>query len=146
MLLTARAVFVPAFRFRESGFEIESEMLVDAALARLRVKEVDICVRYDVDCSTANPVRHGLRVLVKVLHDMEWHRPLYYFTIPGIIFGMTGLVMGLVFLRDFYQGQALHFGPTLLMIMLALVGTFMTFTGIILHSMSRFIWEYRMND
>lgn len=137
---------IPAFRFRESGFEIESEMLVDAALAKLRVKEVDICVRYDVDCSTANPVRHGLRVLVKVLHDMEWHRPLYYFTIPGIVFGMTGLVMGLTFLRDFYQGYALHFGPTLLMIMLTLVGTFMTFTGIILHSMSSFIREARMKD
>ena len=28
---------IPAFWFRETGFEIESEMLVDAALAKLRV-------------------------------------------------------------------------------------------------------------
>jgi len=135
---------VPVFRFRESGFEIESEMLVDAALAKLRVKEVEIGVRYDVDCSTEHPVSHGVRVLVKVLHDIELNRPLYYFTVPGMVIGGIGTFMGLSFLRTFYLGGSLAFGPTLLMIMLFMVGTFMSFTGIILHSMSRLINESRM--
>ncbi len=134
---------VPAFRFRESGFEIESEMLVDAALAKLRVKEVEIGVRYDVDCSTEHPVSHGVRVLVKVLHDIELNRPLYYFTVPGMVLGGIGTFMALSFLRTFYLGGSLAFGPTLLMIMLFMVGTFMSFTGIILHSMSRMINESR---
>jgi len=134
---------VPVFRFRESGFEIESEMLVDAALAKLRVKEVVIGVRYDVDCSTEHPVSHGVRVLVKVLHDIELNRLLYYFTVPGMVMGGIGTFMGLSFLRTFYLGGSLMFGPTLLMIMLFMVGTFMSFTGIILHSMSRMINELR---
>jgi len=65
---------VSAFKFRNNGFGIESEMLTDAANAGLRVKEVEIGVRYDVDCSTEHPVSHGVRVLVKVLYDMELNR------------------------------------------------------------------------
>lgn len=130
---------VPIFRFEQNGFSIESEMLTEVANAGLVVKEVDIRVRYDVDCSTENPVVHGVKVLVNILKDMEFKRPLYYFTIPGMILGTIGLGMGLKFLQDFYHGGSLQFGPTLLMILLTLVGLFMAFTGIILHSISRAI-------
>jgi hypothetical protein len=116
-------------------------MLADVANAGLRIKEVEVGVRYDVDCSTENPVSHGVRVLVRVLHDMELNRPLYYFTVPGMVIGGIGTFMGLSFLKTFYLGGSLMFGPTLLMIMLFMVGTFMSFTGIILHSMSRIIDE-----
>ncbi len=132
---------VPVFRFKSSGLSIESEMLMDAANAGLRIKEVEIGVRYDVDCSSENPVSHGIKVLIKVLEDMELNRPLYYFTIPGMVFSIIGLAMGLGFLRDFYLGGSLKYGPTLLMIILTLVGIFMAFTGIILHSMARLFNE-----
>ena len=74
--------------------------------------------------------QHADRVLVKVLHDMELNRPLYYFT-------MQGMVRGLNFMRTFYLGGSLMFGPTLPM------GTFMALKGIILHSMARLIYEAR---
>ncbi len=130
-----------SFRFKSNGLAIESEMLSDAANAGLKIKEVEIGVRYDVDCSSENPVSHGLKVLMNVLHDMELNRPLYYFTAPGLIFTAAGLFLGLNFLRDFYTGGRLNFGPTLIMIILTLVGSFMAFTGIILHSISRMINE-----
>lgn len=134
-----------AFRFNQSGLAIESEMLVDAANAGLRIKEVEIGVRYDVDGSSENPVSHGIKILVKVLQDMELNRPLYYFTAPGIVTSVVGIGLGLDFLRTFYHGGSLQFGPTLLMIMLTLVGSFMAFTGIILHSISRMITESNRN-
>ncbi|HIH45009.1 MAG TPA: glycosyltransferase family 2 protein [Candidatus Methanoperedenaceae archaeon] len=131
------------FRFRANGLAIESEMLSDAAAAGLRVKEVEIGVRYDVEGSTEHPLRHGLKVLVNVLHDMELRRPLYYFTVPGILMAGVGVFMGLDFLRDFYLGKGLMFGPTLLMILLTLVGTFMAFTGLILHTMAKLIAQMK---
>jgi glycosyltransferase involved in cell wall biosynthesis len=134
---------ISAFRFKSNGFSIESEMLSDAETAGLKVKEVDIGVRYDVDCSTENPIYHGLKVLINILQDMEFRRPLYYFTVPGIIIGIIGIGMGLIFLENFYNGGRLYFGPTLLMILLTLIGTFLAFTGIILHSMSRLIDKNR---
>ncbi|MGD0954469.1 MAG: glycosyltransferase family 2 protein [Methanotrichaceae archaeon] len=133
------------FRFKQNGLAIESEMLADAANAGLRIKEVEIGVRYDVDGSSENPISHGIKVLVKILQDMELNRPLYYFSVPGIVISTIGIGMGLNFLREFYHGSALQFGPTLLMIMLTLVGSFMALTGIILHSISRMFKESKRN-
>jgi len=96
-------------------------------------------VRYDVDGSSEHPIKHGLKVLANIINDMELNRPLYYFTLPGAVLGIVGLAMGLSFLQQFYQGGGLMFGPTLLMILFTLVGTFMVFTGIILHTISKLI-------
>ena len=134
------------FRFKQEGLAIESEMLADASNAGLRINEVEIGVRYDVDGSSENPVSHGVKVLVKIFQEMELNRPLYYFTAPGIVISSIGIGMGLDFLRSFYHGGALQFGPTLLMILLTLVGSFMAFTGIILHSISRMINESKKSS
>jgi glycosyltransferase involved in cell wall biosynthesis len=128
---------LPVFRFNTKGLGIESEMLMDAANARLRIKEVEIGVNHDIDSSTGHTVSHGLRVFMKVLEDIELNRPLYYFTIPGMVFSIIGLVIGLSFLRNFYLGGRMMYVPTLLVMILTLMGIFMAFTGIILHSMSR---------
>ncbi|HQN30919.1 MAG TPA: hypothetical protein PKX20_07305 [Methanothrix soehngenii] len=109
----------------------------------MRIKEVEIGVRYDVDGSRENPVAHGIRILVKVLHDMELRRPLYYFTVPGLLMAGAGILMGLDFLRVFARGGSLIYGPTLLMVMLTLVGSFMVLTGVILHSISRIMYEFK---
>ncbi len=130
---------LPSFKFKHNGFSIESEMLADAADAKFKIKEVDIGVRYDVDCNTENPIYHGLKVLVELLQDIEIRKPLYYFTVPGMITGTVGLIMALNFLETFYNGGRLYFGPTLLMMLLTLVGVFMAFTGVILHSISRLV-------
>jgi glycosyltransferase involved in cell wall biosynthesis len=129
------------FRFKQNGLAIESEMLADAANAGLRIKEVEIGVRYDVDGSSENPLSHGVKVFVKILQDMELNRPLYYFTAPGIVISAIGIGLGLEFLRIFYHGGSLQFGPTLLMILMTLLGSFMALTGIILHSISRMMNE-----
>jgi glycosyltransferase involved in cell wall biosynthesis len=125
-----------AFRFDAQGMAIESEMLADAGKAGLRIKEVEIGVRYDVDGSTLNPIKHGLEVFVTVLKDIEFSKPLYYFTVPGLSLGIGGLFMGAHFLQIFVSGGGLQFGPTILMILLIIVGTFMALTGILLHSVS----------
>lgn len=57
------------FRFKDTGFGIESEMLVDAAEAGLKIVEVPITVRYDVDGSTKDPVTHGFGVLFHIAKD-----------------------------------------------------------------------------
>lgn len=131
------------FRFNAKGMAIESEMLADAGRSGLRITEVEIGVRYDVDCSTISPIKHGLGVLVMVLKDIEFNRPLYYLTAPGISLGAGGLVMGAYFLNNFTfgAGTGLQFGPTMLMILLIIVGTFMALTGILLHSMSAVMRE-----
>ena len=58
------------YRFRDTGFGIESEMLADAAEHNLKILEVPITVRYDVEnSSTKGPVTHGVGVLMKIVID-----------------------------------------------------------------------------
>lgn len=58
------------YRFRDTGFGIESEMLADAAENNLKILEVPITVRYDVEnSSTKGPVTHGGGVLIKIVID-----------------------------------------------------------------------------
>ena len=59
--------------------------VVDCSIEHPGSHRVRVKVRYDVDCSTEHPVSHVVRMLVKVLYDMELNRPLYYFTVPGIV-------------------------------------------------------------
>jgi len=131
------------FRFSAQGMAIESEMLADAGKSGLRIVEVEIGVRYDVDCSTVNPIKHGFDVLVMILKDIEFNRPLYYLTVPGLSLGVGGLYMGARFLREFAIGGVLQFGPTMLMVLFIVVGSFMALTGILLHSISAIMREAR---
>jgi glycosyltransferase involved in cell wall biosynthesis len=131
------------FRFNAQGMAIESEMLADAGRAGVQIKEVDIEVRYDVECSTKKPIQHGLEVLVTVLRDIEFNRPLFYFTLPGIFLVIGGLYVGINFLQTFSMGRGLQFGPTMFMVLLIVVGSFMSLTGIMLHSVSIILKDTR---
>lgn len=61
---------ISCYKFRDPGFGIESEMIADAAENNLRILEVPITVRYDVEnSSTKGPVTHGVGVLIKIVKD-----------------------------------------------------------------------------
>jgi glycosyltransferase involved in cell wall biosynthesis len=132
-------IAIPYFKLKNSGFAIESEMLSDAAEAGLNIVEVPITVRYDVDGSTKNPVSHGVKVLLKIIKSMELKRPLYYFTFPGFIISIIGLIATILFLNDYIQGISVNFGPTVIAILMIVVGLFLMLNGILLDSMRRLI-------
>ena len=130
----------PAFKFRSMDYSIESEMLIDASQAGLRIQEVDISVRYGEDHKHKNnPVSHGLAVLVRLLRDMEFNRPLYYFGIPGLIILVIGLFYGLFSVGNYLAGDRNSVLPAFITLFFTLMGTFITFTAIMLHSISRMI-------
>jgi hypothetical protein len=110
-------------------------MIMDAAKAGLRIKEVDIGVRYDVGTSSKHPVAHGMQVLKGVLRNIEFKEPLLAFTVPGIIFIGTGVALAIYVVQGFYLWGRVPNGPAILMLLFTLVGTFLVLTGIILDSM-----------
>ena len=63
--------------------------------------------------------------------------------LPGLALLAIGFTMGLEFLDAFSHGEALPFRPTLMVVLVTLVGVFMAFTGIILHSMSKVLHEFK---
>lgn len=137
---------VDAFRFRENGLAIESEMLADAAKTCFRIREVEVGVRYDVNCSKKHPLSQGLEVITRVLRDLEMKRPLFWFSVPGAMIGGCGVMMGLFFVWEHYlNGLGLQLGPALFMSLLVIVGAFMLLTGIVIHSIAMMVDELK-ND
>ena len=124
------------FQFNTDQLAIDSEMLMDAAKAGLRIKEVDISVRYDVGHSSAHPVAHGVQVLAGVLRNIEFKKPLLAFTVPGLICIGIGVALAVYIVQGFYEWGRVPNGPAILMLLVIIVGTFLTLTGIILHSMA----------
>ena len=121
-----------AFSFNENGMAIESEMLMDAAGAGLRIKEVPIDVRYDVNGSTYNPLSHGFSVLGKVVGLISQRRPLLFFCGPGVILFAIGSVLGIITLEKFNATGLISILYTGLGALFILLGTFSIFTGLIL--------------
>jgi len=135
---------IEKIRLRGDDMFAGSEILLQARDQKLKFTEVEVHCRYDVeDCSSEHPFIHGPMVLFRILMDMEYRRPLYYFTVPGMVMGVSGMFMGFKFLQDYFNGGGLSFGPTLLMMMMIIVGMFMVFTGIILHAIARMIREFK---
>ena len=139
---------IPAFRFNCTGFGIESEMLTDASNVGLRVKEIEIGVRYDINSSTKNPVSHGVGVLIKIINDLQFQRPLFYFALPGILITLVGIVLGLMFFGNYIEVSlnnanniepSYSLAPTIIAIMMTLIGGFLVLSGILLDSMGKMI-------
>jgi hypothetical protein len=55
-----------------------------------------------MESSMENPVADWMRVLLKVLHDMELRRSLYYFTAPGMLMAGAGI---------YYINMTILYGP-----------------------------------
>jgi len=124
------------FTFTSNKLAIDSEMLMDAVKAQLRIKEVDVSVRYDVGHSSAHPVAHGIQVLSGVLRNIEFKKPLLAFTVPGLICISIGVALAVYVVQGFYEWGRVPNGPAILMLLAMIVGIFMTLTGIVLHSMA----------
>lgn len=130
---------LPALRFDHKGYSIESGMLIDAAHFGLMIKEVSTSTRYNTANShKKNPLSHGVSVLLGLMQEMEFYRPLYLLGVPGLIL----IILGFAFVTIFFGEYLNHHSPLILTIIaatMALAGLFIAFTGIILHSMTRLI-------
>ena len=123
------------FCFNMQDTVIESEMLADARKAGIRVKEVEIGVLHDYEVRTENPVKYVRGLLETIVEDIETNKSLYYNSVPGFALATCGFYMAFKFLGEFSAGiQGPSFGPTFLMIFLALLGIYMTLRGIVMHS------------
>ena len=127
---------INSLKITENGMGVESEMIQSAKELNLRIKEVPMSCRYDVNGSTFNPVSHGLRVIGTILDLLQRKHPLIYFGLPGLILLSMGAFLSL---STFYAYNILGqfwLGKAMVAMVLLLVGIFSLFTGLILNSVS----------
>lgn len=129
---------LPVFRFVLKGQETDKEMHKYAEKLGLRLVEVEIGLKND-EVKSAKTSSNGVEVPTRMIQNLKLKKPLYYFSMPGIILASYGIALGLNYLNIYNTGGSLSYGSMLLMILFILVGSFMAFSGMILHSMSRMI-------
>src|SRR5205823_14656344 len=63
----------------DNGLSIESQMLLEAQERNLRIREVRIDARYDIEGSSLSPTKHGTGVLGRIITIVSEKRPLFVF-------------------------------------------------------------------
>lgn len=119
--------------FGSQGLGVESEMQFLLKGTNLRVAEIPIHVHYR-DKAKRNPVHHGIQVMDLILALVARRRPLLFFSGPGILLMLLGLIVGTSVIQTLDTTQLLPIGTALVTTILILAGILLGITGIILHS------------
>lgn len=119
---------------RDTDMGVSAEILLQGRKHNLLFKETPISVDYNGECSTKQPVSHGLGVIVSILKYMEVEHALLFFGIPGIIMFSVGLGFGWSTYLHYIQLHFLVIGEALVTIALLVLGTLCGMTGLILHA------------
>jgi glycosyltransferase involved in cell wall biosynthesis len=128
-------------RMQHVGFSVESEMQFEAKALGLTVEEVPITVHYQL-AAKRNPVKQGVDVVDAVLRLVAQHRPLLFFSLPGVLLFVAGLALGLVVVRIYEATLTLAIGYALITVLLTVVGMLATFIGIMLHTVRALFVEF----
>jgi glycosyltransferase involved in cell wall biosynthesis len=119
-----------------SGFEVETEMTVQALFYNMTISEVDIeyRARPEGSVSKLRSYRDGFAIALQVFHLLRAYKPLTFFGGLGLVCIALALLLGLppLLLPD----PSLPTLTSILAATLILLGALLIITGVILHSMN----------
>lgn len=137
-----RKGILKTFNYAEPGMGIESEMVRSAVRQGYKIEEVAITAKYDgLDTSTLKPGNHGMTVLGSVIREIRSEHPLLYFGVSGLMMTIIGVVFGLYAVQQYISFKALPFGPSLLAVMLTVLGILFILVGLILNAISQMVLD-----
>jgi glycosyltransferase involved in cell wall biosynthesis len=122
----------------EDGIGIESSMQRSADDLGLRITEVPITCRYDIEhASKMGSIRHGFSVINTLLKIIEERRPLFFFGSSGMGLVIVGAALGFWVVEVYSRTGQFAIGTSLIGIMLLIVGTLSMFVGLMLDAISK---------
>ena len=126
-----------------AGFEVETDMTIQALYYRLKVVEVPVHYRSRPlgSESKLRTLRDGGHVLWKIFTLFRSLKPLTFFGSLGLAAGSAGLAAGIPAVLDYVRtGYVAHLPLAVMASALEVVAMLCIFTGIMLHSMN---WRMR---
>jgi glycosyltransferase involved in cell wall biosynthesis len=136
--------FVEIVPIRARGFEVETEITLQALTKRLRISETEVAYgrRGEGSVSKLSTASDGLLILRSILMLFRDYRPLFFFSTLGLIFAMCSLLAGLAPVRDYIETRyVLHVPRAILAAGLATLSLLSFTAGLILDTISRFHQE-----
>jgi len=112
-----------------------TDILYHARRMDYDVEEVGTTICYQGgETSTQNPFFHGLTVVSNILRTIERERPLTYLGVPGLTAILLGIGLGYWTIVNYLQSGTFPTGIMLFCIFSTVLGSLLSFTSIILHS------------
>src|SRR2546427_10240030 len=121
----------------DNGLSIESQMLLEAQERNLRIREVNIDARYDIEGSTFSPGKHGTTVLGRIVILVSEKRPLFFFGVSGAVLLLIAAALGVILLQTYYATRTFAIGYAFIVLLLGIVGIVSIFIGITLNALRR---------
>jgi len=130
---------INSINFIDSGFSVDSEILVDASRKNLKISEEKVTVIYDTGekTSTMNPISHTGGILSSLIEQITLRQPLRYFAIPGLAFIIFGIIYSGIVIAIFNEDRYFSVPSTLLALGTLLMGLTMFLVGLILFAIQR---------
>ncbi len=116
---------------KEAGFQIETEMAVEAVRNGQRVTVVP--VRYLARPGTItklNPLQDGLRIFSTIYRLAKMNNPIFYFGIIGLFISLAGGVIGIYVILEWLRNIE-HLPLTILTVLLITIGFQIFMFGVI---------------
>jgi glycosyltransferase involved in cell wall biosynthesis len=127
-----------------SGMSAGSEILIQVSDHNLKITEVPIHVRYDIEeTSTEHPVAHGVKVLYDLIALIGYRRPLLAFGIPGAVFVGLSMILGFWAFSDYYTTEKFSFVFSMGSAMFLILGLLLMSVGLILNYLVVFVREQK---
>jgi glycosyltransferase involved in cell wall biosynthesis len=122
-----------------SGFEVETEMTVQALYLRLKILEVPVTYRGRPEGSRSKlrTFRDGARVLWKVFSLMRAFKPLTFFGGCGLVLLALAVICGVGPIQDYLAtGKVPRFPRAILATGLMILSAMSVFLGLLLHAIN----------
>ncbi|MGI4768987.1 MAG: glycosyltransferase family 2 protein [Janthinobacterium lividum] len=127
--------FVKSFPAMSRGFETETELTVHALEMRMPMTEISAPYKERPEGSTSKlrTFRDGWRILMLISRLIKDERPLAFFASLGGLFALTGLLLGLRIVAEYFEtGLVLRMPTAVLSVGFIVVAALSIFAGLIL--------------
>lgn len=113
---------VQQMNLKEIGFEIETEISVEAVRNGQRIKVVPIKYSRRPGTPTKlSPFHDGIKIVSTIYRLARMNNPMFYFGMMGILTSVLGIITGMYVLHEWLQGID-HIPLTILTVLLIVVG------------------------
>ena len=132
--------FVKSFPVLSKGFEIETEMSIHAIEKNMLVENVIVTYRDRPDGSVSklNTFSDGYKVLMTIARLYKNNKPLGFFGIIALILMLTGLIMFIPVLAEYFRTGLVPRFPTLIVSGFIMIGAIQSFfSGLILETIKQ---------
>jgi len=104
------------------------------------------CKYKELETSTINPASHGLSVLSYAIWLVAQKRPLLFISLPGFIFVIFGLALGIYTLQYYNQNHVFLIPYAILVAIILIIGAVALFMGLILNVIPNVIKQTQKED